>query len=92
MGSYPVIFKCSKVTNSFVDNAYHNAIGTSLPEADHFCSVAGLAVDWVGRHLYWTDMQTQQIEVSTLDGRWRMALFSDDLKSPRGIAVDPRDG
>ena len=37
-------------------------------------------------------MQTQQIEVSSLDGKWRMALLSDDLKSPRGIAVDPRDG
>ena len=37
-------------------------------------------------------MQTHQIEVSGLDGRWRMVLISDDLKSPRGIAVDPRDG
>jgi len=37
-------------------------------------------------------MQTHQIEVSDLDGSWRMVLISDDLKSPRGIAVDPRDG
>jgi len=37
-------------------------------------------------------MHTQQIEVSSLDGKWRMVLLSDDLKSPRGIAVDPRDG
>ena len=37
-------------------------------------------------------MQTHQIEVSDLDGRWRMVLISDDLKSPRGIAVDARDG
>ena len=37
-------------------------------------------------------MQTRQIEVSDLDGRWRMVLLSDDLKAPRGIAVDPRDG
>lgn len=55
-------------------------------------SLTGLAVDWVGGNLYWTDMQTHQIEVSDLDGRWRMVLISDDLKSPRGIAVDPRDG
>ena len=37
-------------------------------------------------------MHTHQIEVSDLDGKWRMALISEDLKSPRGIAVDPRDG
>ena len=37
-------------------------------------------------------MQTHQIEVSDLDGRWRMVLISDDLTSPRGIAVDARDG
>ena len=72
--------------------AHHSIIGISLPEAYHCWSIAGLAVDWVGRHLYWTDMQTQQIEVSSLDGKWRMALLSDDLKYPRGIAVDPRDG
>lgn len=49
-------------------------------------------MDWIGRHLYWTDMHTHQIEVSDLEGEGRMALISDDLKSPRGIAVDPRDG
>lgn len=37
-------------------------------------------------------MHTHQIEVSDLEGEWRMALIFDDLKSPRGIAVDPRDG
>ena len=52
----------------------------------------GLAVDWIGGNLYWTDMQTDQIEVSDLDGRWRMALISDNLTSPRGLALDPRDG
>lgn len=52
----------------------------------------GLAVDWIGGNLYWTDMQTDLIEVSDLDGRWRMALISDNLTSPRGLALDPRDG
>ena len=37
-------------------------------------------------------MQTDQIEVSDLDGRWRTALISDNLTSPRGLVLDPRDG
>ena len=55
-------------------------------------SSKGLAVDWIGRNLYWTDTETRQIEVFDLDGGWRMVLLSDDLVAARGIAVDPRVG
>lgn len=52
----------------------------------------GLAVDWIARRLYWLDMKADRIEVSTLDGKWRNVLISEDLKAPRGLALDPRDG
>ncbi|XP_066143818.1 prolow-density lipoprotein receptor-related protein 1 [Euwallacea fornicatus] len=49
----------------------------------------GLAVDWVGRNLYWCDKGTDTIEVSTLSGKHRRVLHSKDLEEPRAIAMDP---
>lgn len=50
-----------------------------------------IAVDWVGRNLYWTDSDLECIEVSTLDGRFRKVLLNTNVTSPRGLALDPRN-
>ena len=47
----------------------------------------GLAVDWVGRNLYWCDKKTDTIEVSKLDGRFRKILLHEGLQEPRAIAL-----
>ena len=57
----------------------------------------GLAVDWVGKKLYWTDLrdpdgETNRIEVANFDGSYRKVLFWKDLGLPRAIAVDPLKG
>ena len=52
----------------------------------------GIAVDWVGRNLYWCDKSTDTIEVSRLDGRYRKILVSDGLEEPRAIVVHPYRG
>ncbi|XP_048809593.1 low-density lipoprotein receptor-related protein 2 isoform X5 [Lagopus muta] len=52
----------------------------------------GLAVDWVGRHLYWTDAGTNRIEVAKLDGRYRKWLIFSLLDQPAAIAVNPKRG
>ncbi|XP_069472259.1 low-density lipoprotein receptor-related protein 2 isoform X2 [Ambystoma mexicanum] len=52
----------------------------------------GIAVDWVGRHLYWTDAGTNRVEVAMLDGRYRKWLISSDLEQPAAIAVNPKLG
>lgn len=52
----------------------------------------GLAVDWIGKKLYWTDSETNRIEVSNLDGSNRKVLFWNDLDQPRSLAVVPMDG
>lgn len=57
----------------------------------------GLAVDWVGKKLYWTncgdsDWETNRIEVANFDGSYRKVLFWKDLGLPRAIAVDPLKG
>ncbi|XP_028842104.1 low-density lipoprotein receptor-related protein 5 isoform X3 [Denticeps clupeoides] len=49
----------------------------------------GLACDWLGRKLYWTDSETDRIEVANLDGTSRKVLFWQDLDQPRAIALNP---
>lgn len=49
----------------------------------------GLACDWLGRKLYWTDSETNRIEVANLDGTSRKVLFWMDLDQPRAIALNP---
>lgn len=52
----------------------------------------GLACDWIGRKLYWTDSDTNRIEVSQLDGSHRKVLFWKDLDQPRAITLVPTEG
>ncbi|XP_050504790.1 prolow-density lipoprotein receptor-related protein 1 isoform X2 [Diabrotica virgifera virgifera] len=52
----------------------------------------GLAVDWIGRNLYWCDKGLDTIEVSSLDGKFRRVLHSKGLEEPRAIALDPTRG
>ena len=52
----------------------------------------GLACDWVGKKIYWTDTETNRIEVSELDGRSRKVLYWKDLDQPRAIVLHPENG
>ena len=52
----------------------------------------GLACDWIGRKLYWTDSEVNRIEVSNLDGQMRKVLFKDGLDQPRALALYPQKG
>lgn len=52
----------------------------------------GLACDWLGSKLYWTDSETNRVEVAELDGTLRKVLFWQDLDQPRAIALDPSRG
>ena len=52
----------------------------------------GLACDWIALKIYWTDSETNRVEVSELDGSSRKVLFWQDLDQPRAIALDPEDG
>ena len=48
----------------------------------------GIAIDWIGRNLYWTDAGTNRIEVSRLDGSFRTSLITANVDSPRAIVLD----
>jgi len=52
----------------------------------------GLACDWIGGKLYWTDSGIKRIEVSDLTGRMRKVLFWDMLDQPRAIVLYPQRG
>ena len=52
----------------------------------------GLAVDIVGRNLYWTDTGYNKLEVSKLDGSYRKALITSGLDEPRDIILDASKG
>uniref|UniRef100_A0ACB8GB17 Uncharacterized protein n=1 Tax=Sphaerodactylus townsendi TaxID=933632 RepID=A0ACB8GB17_9SAUR len=46
-------------------------------------SPEGLALDHLGRTIFWTDSQLDRIEVAKLDGSQRRVLFDTDLVNPR---------
>lgn len=52
----------------------------------------GLACDWVGLKLYWTDADTDRIEVSELNGTSRKVLVWESIDQPRAVTLDPRQG
>ena len=53
----------------------------------------GIALDWVGRNLYWVDSSLNTIEVANLENpAARALLVHENVSQPRGIAVDPRKG
>ena len=52
----------------------------------------GLAVDIVGKNLYWTDRGTDKLEVSKLDGSYRRAVITSGLEEPRDIILDVSKG
>lgn len=55
-------------------------------------SPEGIAVDHLGRNIFWTDSQLDRIEVARLDGRQRRILFDIGLVNPRAIVADPVRG
>jgi len=51
-----------------------------------------LAIDWVAKNIYWTDMRLDTIEAACIDGKNRSVILSRGLDAPRALALDPRDG
>lgn len=51
----------------------------------------GIAVDWIGRKLYWLDRHSKHLDVAELDGTKRKTLKAG-IPDPRGLAVHPGTG
>ncbi|CAH1786283.1 unnamed protein product [Owenia fusiformis] len=81
------------VTLEMIKRTYINDSSQSINIATTgLVSPDGLACDWLGRKLYWTDSETNRVEVSHLDGTARKVLFWQNLDQPRAIALDPLNG
>lgn len=52
----------------------------------------GIAVDWMGRNLYWSDVDLKEISVSKLNGSFKKTLFYRNVSIPRAIALHPGYG
>ncbi|XP_041974246.1 low-density lipoprotein receptor-related protein 1 [Aricia agestis] len=52
----------------------------------------GLAIDWMGGNLFWTDDALGQINVARLDTRDRRVLVREPNFNPRAITLDPDNG
>lgn len=81
----------SKISRSFLNGSSQEIIIDTYSYTRY-----GLAVDSVGRNLYWTDYGARagagMLEVSKLDGSHRMALVTQNLNQPRDIILDVSKG
>ena len=68
---------CSLVNGSFAEEVVGGTEGAEQ-----------LAIDWSGDKLYWTASPFNKIEVSTISGKHRMALITENLEAPHGICLD----
>ncbi|CAG9792217.1 unnamed protein product [Diatraea saccharalis] len=52
----------------------------------------GIAIDWYTDKIYWTDGETNRIEVISIEQRHRKVLFWSEVDLARAIAVVPKEG
>ncbi|KAI5629968.1 low-density lipoprotein receptor-related protein 1B isoform X1 [Silurus asotus] len=65
----------------FVSQVIHR---TSVPNA--------LAVDWIGKNLYWCDAERKTVEVAKANGLYPTILLSSGLQNPSSLTLDPLTG
>ncbi|XP_041434027.1 low-density lipoprotein receptor-related protein 1B-like [Xenopus laevis] len=75
----------SRVNRMFVNGSDVKVVhNTAIPNA--------LAVDWIGKNLYWFDTEKRVIEVSKLNGLYPTILVRKKIKFPRNLSLDPQTG
>uniref|UniRef100_A0A0N4ZXC0 Low-density lipoprotein receptor-related protein 6 n=1 Tax=Parastrongyloides trichosuri TaxID=131310 RepID=A0A0N4ZXC0_PARTI len=52
----------------------------------------GIAVDWIGKNIYWVDSVLDQIFVSDFNGKYVTSILNINITNPRGIAIDSNLG
>lgn len=63
----------------------------AIVESD-LSTTEAVALDWIGKNLYWIDSSLKQIEVASKEGLHRTTLISENISKPRSMAIDCRFG
>ena len=60
----------------------------------HIKQPEGLALDWAGSNMYWTDAGGNSIEMARTDGRYQRTVIKmvSKLMKPKAIVLDPDKG
>ncbi|XP_031438138.1 low-density lipoprotein receptor-related protein 1B isoform X1 [Clupea harengus] len=66
--------------------------GSDLKIVHRTAVPSSLAVDWIGKNLYWCDVERKTLEVSKSNGLYPTVLVSSGLKNPTDIALDSQIG
>ncbi|KAM9364417.1 LOW QUALITY PROTEIN: low-density lipoprotein receptor-related protein 1B-like [Pholidichthys leucotaenia] len=66
--------------------------GSDLKIVHRTAVPSALAVDWIGKNLYWCDAERKTMEVSKANGLYPTILISSGLKNPTDLALDPQTG
>jgi low density lipoprotein receptor-related protein 5/6 len=95
--------KCMRMNSSFYESPpkgkFYFDGDSKLPDVHDKYSIIttgiekpeGLAIDWYTDKIYWTDGETNRIEVASINGKHQKVLFWTDLDQPRAIAVIPSE-
>ena len=52
----------------------------------------GIAVDWIGRNVFWADSSNNRIEVIHMNRLSRKLILCKNIENPRSLALDPEKG
>ncbi|XP_048835137.1 low-density lipoprotein receptor-related protein 1B-like isoform X4 [Brienomyrus brachyistius] len=66
--------------------------GSDLKVVHRSAVPSALAVDWIGKNLYWCDTGRRTLEVSKANGLYPTVLLSSGLRKPRDLALDAQTG
>eukprot|EP00066_Takifugu_rubripes_P020818 XP_011610084.1 PREDICTED: low-density lipoprotein receptor-related protein 1B [Takifugu rubripes] len=66
--------------------------GSDLKIVHRTAVPSALAVDWIGKNLYWCDAERKTLEVSRANGLYPTILISSGLRNPSDLALDPQAG
>ena len=75
--------------NSHISRAHIN--GTNVEVIIKNAKVNKMAIDWIGRRIFWTESSSKRISVADLDEKERRVL-ANTIKSPRDIEIDATTG
>ncbi|KAG9349405.1 hypothetical protein JZ751_027848 [Albula glossodonta] len=62
--------------------------GSDLKVVHRTAVPSALAVDWIGKNLYWCDAERKSLEVSKVNGLYPTILLGSGLRNPTDIALD----